>query len=146
MVSLLHPSTFFHCSHHEKILQILGGGNLSLIVLLLLSLDNRLAVAQVQHPNSAAPTVLALSPLSSNTIHYKGPVGTTGLNTRFDPLDLCPNTVNPTAGTISSLRYMFEFQSTCVGEGGYPFYPSVRPPFIWSLQHTTEQGHYYNEQ
>ena len=137
---IYHP--FFH-QQHEKVLQIPGGGVNFVFFLLMLSLLG--TKAQAQDLKNSAQAITAASPLSSNTIHYKGPLGTTGLNTRFDPLDLCPNPVDQFNGAVSNQPYQFEFQSNCVGENAGQF-NAYHPPFIWSLSYTTENGHYYNEQ
>jgi len=105
------------------------------------------AVTQAQTLKNSVPNAIAAAPLSSNKIHFTGRYPSSNTNARYDPLDLCPNAVDPQTGTIASLAYQFEFQSDCIGEDGSPWgFGSYRPPFIWSLHYTTENGNYYNQQ
>ena len=90
------------------------------------------------------PSGPAANVLISHKIQFHRQVGGTQMNTRFDPLDVCPNVVNPIGHGIQSQPYQFEFESNCSGNSN-SWDCRFRPNFIWTVKYFTEGGNYYQE-
>ncbi|GAB3854795.1 hypothetical protein GCM10028822_25080 [Hymenobacter terrigena] len=103
------------------------------------------AVAQTG-PGASRPAALPTNAkvLISNKIQFHGQVGGAQMNTRFDPLDVCPNVVNPIGHGVQSQPYQFEFESNCSGNSN-SWDCRFRPNFIWTIKYFTENGTYYQE-
>ncbi|WP_201984119.1 hypothetical protein [Hymenobacter rubidus] len=93
----------------------------------------------------AGPAQSASSVLISNRIQFHGQVPDTQTNYRADPLDVCPNVVDPTTHGIQSQPYQFQFESNCVGNSNSTDC-RFRPNFIWTVHYYTETGNEYTEQ
>ncbi|MGY3091177.1 hypothetical protein ACVWYF_004243 [Hymenobacter sp. UYAg731] len=88
----------------------------------------------------------ALNVLISNKIQFHGQVGGTQLNVRYNPLDVCPNAVDPATHGIQSQPYQFEFESNCDGKIWLYTDPcNAKPNFIWTIKYFTEGGGEYQE-
>ena len=107
------------------------------------------AGARPGNPSLAGSTTgptsgLAANVLISNKIQFHGQVGGAQMNTRFDPLDVCPNVVDPIGHGIQSQPYQFQFESNCSGNSN-SWECRFRPNFIWTIKYFTEGGNYYQE-
>ena len=106
---------------------------------------------QSPRTGKASPTVLAgatgtLAPLISNKIQFHGQVPATNINYRADPLDVCPNVVDPASHGIQSQPYQFQFESNCDGKFEGLFDECrARPNFIWTIKYFTATGAEYQE-
>ena len=87
-----------------------------------------------------------LAPLISNKIQFHGQVPATNINYRADPIDVCPNMVNPVTYGVANQPYQFEFESNCDGKANSLIDPCrARPNFIWTIKYFTEAGTEYQE-
>lgn len=94
----------------------------------------------------AAPaTAGTLAPLISNKIQFHGQVPDMQTNYRANPLDVCPNVVDPVNHGIQSQPYQFQFESNCLGNNASTDC-RFRPNFIWTVKYYTEAGNTYTEQ
>ncbi len=66
-------------------------------------------------------------------------------NARLDPLDVCPNVVDPAGHGIQSQPYQFQFESNCLGNKNSARC-RFRPNFIWTIHYYTATGTSYTEQ
>ena len=102
------------------------------------------APAVVSSASSANPAGVAAAVSISNKIQFHGQVPDSQTNARFDPLDVCPNVVDPSTHGIQSQSYQFQFESNCQGESG-AWSGCARPNFIWTIKYFTESGTWYQE-
>lgn len=95
----------------------------------------------------ADPAQPAKSVLISNRIQFHGQVPDTQTNYRADPLDVCPNVVDPNnPSIISGQPYQFQFESNCDGKIWLYTDPcNAKPNFIWTIKYFTEGGGEYQE-
>ncbi len=97
----------------------------------------------VQRANAVTNPTGAAAPAADGRLYFNGQAPGIGFSSYYaGNLSLCPNPVDVSANTVAGQPYIFEFKSSCAGNG----LTMSRPPYRYTLKYTTVAGNQYIEE